>query len=144
MWSTASEGFHSAELSSHILTSRGRSFANEIEGGSGTLCFEKWSTLPLPSLRDSSGPGVDVANVGGRSWDAVACGGVAVEGGGPSLAVALSTTCSPRGAAAGPGPSMTVVEDEATPVTFPSTTAVTSAVSWACNCRICSLRSGLS
>ena len=95
MQSTASEGFHSAELSSHILISRGRSFANEIEGGLGMLCFEKESTVPFPSMIWSSVPGVDGANVSGCLWDAVACDGVAVEGGGPSVAVTVLTTRDP-------------------------------------------------
>ncbi len=67
--------------------------------------------MPFPSLRDStgSGPGVGAANVGGRSRGAVACGGVAVKGGGPSVEAEAEDGATP----AAPSPSATVVTTSA-------------------------------
>lgn len=65
MCSTASAGFHSADVSSHILISHRRSFANETKGGSGTSHSEKWINLLFPSLMHLSWLEVDATHVTG-------------------------------------------------------------------------------
>jgi hypothetical protein len=130
MRSTASEGFHSGKLSSHILIIRGRSFANEMEGGSGTLCFSKKRDLPFASLSSFTGPGVGAGNVGGRSQGAVACESVIVRGG--ELSVVVSMAPDPSRAIT--GLSMAAAEGCVScvmPAPSPPAMAFISATSWA-------------
>ncbi|KAF8261887.1 hypothetical protein EI94DRAFT_751089 [Lactarius quietus] len=133
-----------------------------MDGGSGTLCFEKLSDLPLARMRHSSGPELDAANGGGRSNDAVTCDGVTVEGLRQRLIVPVvvgSTTPGPPRAATarsvaamvgGGGGTvsawtpMATAEVGATPAPFPLSSLAVNSANCACSCRTCSARSGVS
>ena len=143
MHSTALVGSHSAELSSHICISQGMSVANEIAGGSGTLCFEKQSTVPLPSLRLSCWPGVELVTIGACSQDAVTSDRATADSRAGSSPVAVATAATSSAPISpwettGPGSLKTAGEDGTTPDPFPllAMTSV-SAATCACNSWTC-------
>ena len=121
------------------------SVANEIAGGSGTLCFEKQSTMPLASLRLSCWLGVELVTVSGCSKDVVTSDCVTADSQAGSLpvaavAVTFSVPISPQ-ETAGLGPSKTTGEDGTTPdPSLPAMTSVSAATcacnSWSCFSRL--------
>jgi hypothetical protein len=111
-----------------------------MDGGSGTLDFEKVSDLPFARLRQLRGPALDIANGGDRSNDVVTCDSVTTEGLAQPLNVQPAAAACSVAAVAGGTASvsastpMATVEVGVMPAPLPFSTLAISSANCTCNC----------